>query len=213
MQTHYNKKYFSWQEKAGLYGATQDRWIYEEYIKKNDSVLDFGCGGGFLLQRLDCKKKYGIDINPIARKTAEEKGITMFDSIEHLPNRSQFDVIISHHTLEHVENPATVLKSLTSHLKPKGKLVFVVPIDDWRRQKEYTSKDINKHLYTWTPLLLGNLFSVCGYRIKKIEIISTAFVPLSRYYYDYIPKPLYALMSRMWSMLTLSRQMVIVATK
>ena len=39
---------------------------FKRYIQQDDVMLDFGCGGGYLLKFLDCKKKVGIEINPTA---------------------------------------------------------------------------------------------------------------------------------------------------
>jgi hypothetical protein len=38
--------------------------FYAPYIRKTDAVVDFGCGGGFLLDALDCGDKMGVEINP-----------------------------------------------------------------------------------------------------------------------------------------------------
>lgn len=211
MKSHYNEKYFQWQKKAGEYGADQDLWMYEPYITNSDVVLDFGCGGGYMLERLTCKEKYGVDINVIAQKEAKRKNINVFRSIDAMPRELRFNTIISHHTLEHTGNPAEILKKLQKHLGKKGLLVCVVPIDDWRMQKKYSRNDINRHLYTWTPLLIGNLFAHCGYSIKNVDIITRAWLPLSRYYYAYFPKFLYVFLSTIWSILILSRQIRIVA--
>ncbi len=211
MTNYYDTTYFKWQKKAGEYGANQDLWMYKDYVKPSDTVLDFGCGGGYMLKKLHCKNKYGIDINPVARKLAKEKDIHVFQSIKQLPKNVKFDVIISHHTLEHVTDPANILKQLRIRLKKNGTIICVVPIDDWRTQKKYNAEDINQHLYTWTSQLLGNLFVTCGYKINSINILSFMWLPLSRYYYRYIPKPLYYFMSRIWSEVILSRQIRIVA--
>lgn len=211
MNNHYNKKYFDWQRKAGLYGAQQDIWMYESFIGETDSVLDFGCGGGYMLEKIKCGLKYGVDINPLARKEAEKKGVKVFSNLEEIPSVIKFDVIYSHHTLEHVKSPVDVLRSIKKHLKKRGLLVCVVPIDDWRAEKKYNPVDINMHLFTWTPLLLGNLFVKCGYKIKEIKIVERAWIPLSRFYYPFIPKFIYNFFSMVWSKLILSRQIRIVA--
>lgn len=209
--SYYNKKYFAWQKKAGLYGAQQDLWMYEQFIKTEDKVLDFGCGGGYMLEKLNCKARYGVDINSQARDEAEKKGIRVFEKLEDIDSNVKFDVILFHHTLEHLENPAATLKELKKYLKKEGLLICVVPIDDWRIEKKYKKDDINRHLYTWTPLILGNLFVHCGYKIQNIEIIERAWIPLSRFYYSFIPKSIYNFFSRLWSKLMLSRQIRIIA--
>jgi hypothetical protein len=58
-----------------------------------------------------------------------------------------------------------------------GRLVLCVPIDDWRAQKTYNPNDIHHHLYTWTPLLLGNLLLEAGYSIERIWVYSHAWPP------------------------------------
>ena len=208
---YYNKKYFTWQKKAGLYGAQQDMWMYERFIKAEDKVLDFGCGGGYMLEKISCRAKYGVDINRRARREAGKKGLRVFEKLEDIGHNIKFDVIFSHHTLEHLENPATTLKELKKHLNKGGLLICVVPIDDWRIEKRFKKNDINKHLFTWTPLLLGNLFNHCGYEIQSIEVIERAWIPLSRIYYRIIPKLFYNFFSMLWSKLVLSRQIRIIA--
>lgn len=209
--TYYNKKYFDWQKKAGLYGAQQDLKFYTPFIKKSDLVLDFGCGGGYMLEKLECRGKYGVDINPLARKEAQKKGLKIFENLEKIPPALKFNVIYSHHALEHIENPAIIIRSFRKLLKKDGQLICVVPIDDWRIEKNFRANDVNQHFYTWSPLLLGNLFTHCGYKVQSVEIIERAWVPLSRFYYTYIPGLVYDFFSKMWSKLTLSRQIRLVA--
>lgn len=212
-KSHYDRRYFEWQIKAGRYGAQQDVWMYEKYIKAKYTVLDFGCGGGYMIEKLKCKNKLGVDINPYARQVAAKKGIKVFPSLDKIPNNIKFDVILSHHSLEHVLDPYEILTKLRLKLKQKGIIICVVPIDDWRDQKKYVTRDINKHMFAWTPLLLGNLFSEAGFRLRKIEIISRAWLPLSRFYYDYFPKFLYNFCCEIWSRIIRSRQIRIIAVR
>lgn len=213
MKTHYSQKYYAWQKKAGEYGGTQDLWKFQSYIKKTDTVLDFGCGGGYILSGIQCKKKYGVEINHTAAQVAKEKNITIYTCVTDIPKNLKFDVIISHHALEHLENPVTHLKSLFKHLKKNGLAIHVVPVNDWRVDKKYNPKDINKHLYTWTPLLIGNLFVHCGYKIKDIQLYPYQWLPLSRYYYRYIPKLIYYVLTRLWGGIVSNREIRIIAKK
>src|SRR3972149_11171852 len=103
--SHYQRKYFEWQKKAGIYGAQQDLWMYEDFIDANDTVLDFGCGGGYMIEKLKGSSKFGVDINSYARQIATNKGVKVFASLEAIPENIKFDVIISHHSLEHIPYP------------------------------------------------------------------------------------------------------------
>ncbi|SRR5258708_1744408 len=213
MSSYYDQTYYAWQKKAGLYGAVQDIWMYKPYIKPTDIVLDFGCGGGYMLHELQCAKKIGVDINKAARNEAKRNGLIVFAGMSMIPTALKFSTIISHHALEHVETPYEILNQIYRRLKIGGTFVCVVPIDDWRKEKKYIETDINKHLYTWTPLLIGNLFTRAGFTIKDIQIITFAWLPLSRFYYRFIPAFIYKALGYFWSAWTNNRQIRIVAIR
>ncbi len=212
MNNHYNKSYYQWQKKSASLGAMIDLWHFQPYIKITDSVLDFGCGDGSILEKLQCKRRFGVEINKSAIQQAKKRGIGIFTSISDIASTQKFDVIISHHSLEHVHNPFEVLQDLKKHTKKGGYNVHVVPIDDWRMEKQYDPHDINQHLYTWTPRLLGNVFSKAGFRIVNVEILTHAWLPLSAYTYRILPAPIYHILCKIWSVLTNNRQLRIVTT-
>ena len=55
---HYNKFYFNWQSEVGLFGAIANQIKFKTFIKSNQKVLDFGCGGGYMLSTFKNIKKY-----------------------------------------------------------------------------------------------------------------------------------------------------------
>ena len=73
------------------------------------------------------------------------------------------DFIISNNALEHTLRPLDELKALLPKQKPGGLCIFVVPCENitmgWK------PKDINNHLYSWSPMCLGNLFVEAGYEL------------------------------------------------
>lgn len=165
---HYNEEYFSWQKNVGAFGGIANKFKFEEYIDSDHTVVDFGCGGGFLLHNLECKEKIGIEINPRARANAQEQGLKVFENLSGLEDNS-VDRIISNHALEHVENPLSIIRQVYKKLKPDAKAIFVVPHQDCR--EAFNPKDRNKHLYTWNQMTLGNLFLAAGFEIEKSEAI------------------------------------------
>src|SRR5690349_14407226 len=134
--THYDAAYFAWQKSDGELGGILDTWKFADHIAPNDAVLDFGCGGGFLLSGLSCRLRCGVEINRAARAEAQQR-IAVFASIEELPDDLLFDKIISNHALEHVENPVDVLRSLRVRLRPEGRAVFVLPAESWHEHRRY----------------------------------------------------------------------------
>ena len=60
---NYNQTYYQWYRKIGNFGGIINKRKFEKYIDRSDTVLDFGCGGGFLLGNLNCAVKHGVEIN------------------------------------------------------------------------------------------------------------------------------------------------------
>jgi glycosyltransferase involved in cell wall biosynthesis/SAM-dependent methyltransferase len=163
------RKYFDWQNRNAASAARVLARKFQPYIRPSDNVLDFGCGGGHLLGNLGCAARVGVDINPAARAAAAQLGIECHESLDDLCDNA-FRVIISNHALEHVEFPIATLRALRRRLAPSGTLILCLPIDDWRTQRDYRAEDVNRHLYTWTPQLLGNTLCEAGFRPSDFSL-------------------------------------------
>ena len=165
-ENYYNENYFNdYQKKIGQFGGKANLFKFKDEIKKTDYVLDFGCGGGFLLSNIECNYKAGIEINPVARKHCiNNLEIDCFSSISEVEDE-KFDVIISNHALEHCETPFEIIKKLKQKLKVGGKIIIVVPLDSFKYK--FRTDDVNKHLYSFSPMNLGNILQMNGY--KNIE--------------------------------------------
>jgi SAM-dependent methyltransferase len=172
--THYDDRYFEWQKHIGAFGGVANLFKFKAYIRESDAVLDFGCGGGYLLKNIVCRAKLGVELNPVAREEAAQHGITTVAHINEIADSSQ-DVIVSNHALEHVRNPFEVISELKSKLKRGAIAVFVVP--HHKAGEAYAPGDVNHHLYSWNPLTLGNLFSEAGYKIEKAESFQHQWPP------------------------------------
>ena len=159
---HYDSNYFDWQQDIGMFGGWANVTKFSDYIKQDDVVLDFGCGGGFLLKNINCKKRIGVEINPAAAETAKKNGIEIYNSVVDIPDE-YVDVIISNNALEHTLQPLDELKALRSKLKDGGKIIFVVPCESIKYS--YKPNDINHHIYSWSPMCIGNLFTEAGYSL------------------------------------------------
>ena len=170
---HYDQDYFNWQMSIGK-GNKRLVSRFQKYIDKNNLVLDFGCGGGFLLSFIDCKNKIGFDINEVALKHASKLGINTYNNLKLIENDS-VDVIISNSALEHVPSPIETLKELKTKLKPNGKIVFSVPHEtlNW----DYKINDVNYHLHTWSPMAIGNLFNEAGFKNMNVKIFREKGLP------------------------------------
>lgn len=170
VSNYYNAKYFEWQKNIGAFGGWANSYKFKDTISQNDTVVDFGCGGGFLLRSLDCKSRIGIEPNLSAAVSVESFGIQHFlSTIDAVNNLGQniADIIISNNALEHTLNPLQELKNLRQLLKIGGNIHFYVPCDSIKY--EYNPKDINYHLFSWSPQNLGNLFTEAGYSVEYVR--------------------------------------------
>jgi SAM-dependent methyltransferase len=178
---HYNEQYFLWQKRIGEFGGWANLSKFSSYIKKSDDVLDFGCGGGYLLKQIDCQRRVGVEPNLSAAETASQNGIELHLSTEDIPD-DYVNVIISNNALEHTLRPLDELKSLYPIIKVGGKVIFVVPCE--AISYRYKPDDINRHLYSWSPMSIGNLFKEAGFSVIESKPFIHKWPPK----YQYIAK-------------------------
>lgn len=164
VSAHYDNNYFIWQAPLGEFGGWANQSKFEEYITPDSVVLDFGCGGGFLLKNLVCRKRIGVEVNPLAAETARKNGIDVYGSVDEVPDAS-IDVIISNSALEHALRPLEELTALHRKLKHGRNIVFVVPCESIGYA--YMPDDRNHHLYSWSPMCIGNLFTEAGFVVLE----------------------------------------------
>lgn len=208
--SHYNENYFKWQQAIGVLTGSANRFMYQNYVGKDDVVLDFGCGGGYLLAQLDCRRKLGVEINPVARAQAQAQGIEVADDVRAFAG-TPAEVIISSHALEHTLQPHDILRSLHAALRPGGRLVLVTPFE---RNSAWRAGDINQHLYTWSPMNLGNLVTAAGFRVETSEIIYHRFPPKSPFFRKIFGSVGFHLLCLIWGRLSRSVvQVRVVAVK
>lgn len=118
--------------------ARLHQMIVARIPKKADWILDVGCGGAWLAQKLtpDGRKVISMDIsdvNPI-------KAIQRFPSPTHfavvadvftLPFReNSIDCIVAAEIIEHVPDPKIFIQALLHVLKPGGTLIITTPYNE-----------------------------------------------------------------------------------
>ena len=206
------EQYFAYQNKNADAAARLDLFKFSPYISSRDSVLDFGCGGGWILRALKPARGVGVEINPAARSVCKAHGTQVYPSLDAVPDAA-FSRIISHHCLEHVPYPIETLKALRQCLEDDGRLILVLPVDDWRRQRDFTGADKDHHLHTWTPRLIANTLIDAGFHCVEARIVTHAFPYFWPQLSKLLPGFLFNLVCRIWSVASRRRQLIAVAKK
>jgi 2-polyprenyl-3-methyl-5-hydroxy-6-metoxy-1,4-benzoquinol methylase len=162
-------------------GYAIDFEYFRSYLKGTDALLDFGCGNGGILRLVaeTVVRAEGVEVNPASASIARAQNLKVFSSLAELPEDRQYDVIISNHVLEHVRDVCATLEQLRAHLKPAGRLVVKLPIDDALAgyQRNWSRDDSDHHLQTWTPRLFANVLFESGFDVKECRIITSAWLP------------------------------------
>ncbi|MDZ7590593.1 MAG: bifunctional 2-polyprenyl-6-hydroxyphenol methylase/3-demethylubiquinol 3-O-methyltransferase UbiG [Rubrivivax sp.] len=111
-------------------------WIDELAVLRDKQVLDVGCGGGILAEAMARRAAHvtGIDLAArplgVARLHALEAGAANLDYREiatealALERPAAFDVVTCMEMLEHVPDPAAVVRACATLVKPGGWVFF-----------------------------------------------------------------------------------------
>lgn len=98
--------------------------------------LDIGCGTGDItiaLAKVGCKKVTGIDLVPrmIGQATLNAKRLRVDDCVEFICEDirdwtppHQYDVILSHEALEHINSPQALLQEVVNLIAPNGIVIL-----------------------------------------------------------------------------------------
>jgi len=146
--------------------------LAERHLPPGGSVLDVGCGRGLFLRLLQ-ERGYRVRGTELSRATAANAypGVPV-DAGELRPGRypdGSFDLISIWHVLEHLREPASVLKTCHDALKPEGNLMIAVPnlasVQARLGGAGWFHLDLPRHVYHFTPDTLRRLLSATGYEI------------------------------------------------
>jgi len=202
--------YFSWQNSiSGEMGGRLNARKFDAHLQPQATVVDFGCGAGYMLEKLHVRERIGIEPAPAARAAARSRGLHVVSSAGELPAES-VDTVVSNHALEHTLQPLRELRDLWGLLKPGGQLRLWVPVDDWRAQTDAMAGDENHHLYTWTPLLMRNLLEEAGFSVVSVRVVTHAWPPHTARLAS-LPRPAFDVLCHAWSLLRRRRQLEAVA--
>lgn len=156
------------------YGSpTYIKWLNEMNLTLSSSILDVGSGNGKLLYRMGnagFKNLTGIDAY-IQRDIFYSNGVKVFKK-NLFELHEKYDLIMMHHSLEHMEDQHTVFKKLSSMLD-QGRFLFIrIPICSsfaWEFYKEnWFALEAPRHFYNHSLKSLNYLAEQYGFTVKKV---------------------------------------------
>lgn len=97
------------------------------------SVLDVGCGAGWMLAALGSHlppaKLVGVEPSPANAAVARDRGFEVTQGFlpDVRPTKGPFDLILSTNVMQHVEDPKAFLRAQAEQMSEDGRLVVICP--------------------------------------------------------------------------------------
>ncbi len=156
-------------------GYGEDFYKFLKYtlkFLKGKKILEIGCGGCYLLERLK-KLDYevcGIDPAPIAKRSGKEKKIKIIKDF-YPSKKINFspDLIFHVDVLEHIPNPLSILKEHYKNLNENGFAVINVPDNTEGVSLGDISIATHQHVNSFTEKSLRNLVEKSGMSVVEIQ--------------------------------------------
>jgi len=146
-------------------------------LNRQARILDIGCGSGGLLRslkRLGFHNLTGAD--PFLPKGIEANGVRLIKR-QFFELDDKFDVVMLHHTFEHMAEPQFVLKEVKRVLHPDGVVILRMPVSDSYAWKHYGVNwhqlDAPRHLVIHTRKSMAMLAEEAGFSIFEAVYDST----------------------------------------
>lgn len=171
-----SQKFISWLSLPRLVFAWERVRRLQKCFQTPGRVLDVGCGEGTFLRLL--KKEgwecFGTELTAEMASRASRFGVSVSTGEIH---ENQFplryiDVITFWQVLEHLRNPAKIIKSLLPSLKKKGIVAISTPnISSFQAQvfgAEWFHLDPPRHLYLFSPETLKILMESLGFDLVRL---------------------------------------------
>ena len=138
-------------------------------------IMDIGCGPGWLLSALsDHWDKNGIEISNFASQMASKYAHVINVSIEGFEcQKNEYDVVVMHHVIEHLQDPVVAIKKIHEMLKPGGILIIGTPDFDCGAARRYGNNFRLLHDRTHVSLFsndsMHRFLRDHGFHIEKVD--------------------------------------------
>lgn len=173
MKNSYENYYREIEERHPWFVARSNLFLSLMPSNKNSSILDFGCGAGSFLKKLN-NSGY-TDLSGV--EVSEIKTTSTYDCfvISKTIQKRKYDVILLMDVLEHIEDDSAILRKIKSHLKPGGILLLSVPA----YQFLWSDHDIlNMHYRRYNRNSLEKVIEEAKFKIQFMTSWNSTFFPI-----------------------------------
>jgi SAM-dependent methyltransferase len=162
-------------------------WVLRGYLGRAESLLEVGCGTGFMLNGL--RRSF-----PVLRLAATDAlvaslvhaagrltGIPLYQvDARRIPFREEFDAVVAFDVIEHIDEDEAALQEMKAALRRGGLMVLTVPqhpwlwstVDEWsHHRRRYTRRELV------TKMKAAGLDVVC---VTSFSSLLLPFLALSR---------------------------------
>jgi SAM-dependent methyltransferase len=136
-------------------------------------ILDVGCGGGELVGILRILGFEAFGIDPHVRTSTPFVQRASLDDVQ-----GDWDMVMFHHSLEHMVDHAEVLRSVRSKLKQGGLCLVRIPVATWAWKhygRDWVQLDAPRHFVVHTPRSFELTAEAAGFRVERIVFDSDEF--------------------------------------
>lgn len=154
-------------------------WFRSTGVNLNSKILDIGCGNGKLLLSLreqGFRKLIGID--PFRMKSEFFNNVTLLKAFIFEINDS-YDLVMAHHSLEHMPEPMEALAQMRDISKPGGFILVRIPVlgQSWMKYGvNWVELDAPRHLFLASISGFTDLITrIGGLKLEKILFDGISF--------------------------------------
>jgi len=170
LQLVYQNRFAGTEERRALVWAVLSRHFFQAWVPENSAVLDLGAGYCEFINSIRARKKYALDLNPVARsRAASDVEAVLHDVATPWPLASDsIDVVFTSNFLEHLHSKDQLqfcLREAYRVLRKGGRMLLLGPNIHYCPD---TYWDFFDHHLPLSDRSVVEVLELTGFKIQKV---------------------------------------------